>query len=354
MLDYYQSIRNGMDSTNPDTASSIQYMDSVISQVKSQIMSVPQQVLYQLIDDELVRQETKKEGIVATADEIDEAIEKGFGYERNPATATPVPPPTSTSEASAGTTTSPLTTTVPAEGTPSATTAPITSTETVTGTPEPTATPGPTPTPYPTPTPMTYDAFKDLYQKQLADMKATSGITEADYRAMAEVQVLRNKLQAVLEAKVPTSGLQVHAAHILVATEEEAKTVKDRLNAGEDFAALAKELSTDTTNKDNGGDLGWFSQGTMETAFDQAVFNMQAGQISDPVQTSYGWHIIKLLERDENHKYDEATLSQKKSSALSDWLTAQHNSTAVRLSYSSEDDPGDPRASDLSGSTLPQ
>lgn len=91
----------------------------------------------------------------------------------------------------------------------------------------------------------------------------------------------------------------VKASHILVGTEEEAKQVKQSLSAGAEFAALAKERSKDTTNKDNGGDLGWLVPGRLAPAFEQAAFALEVGQLSDPVQTNYGWHIIQVSEKRE-------------------------------------------------------
>lgn len=86
------------------------------------------------------------------------------------------------------------------------------------------------------------------------------------------------------------------ASHILVDSEAEAKDIKAKLDAGGDFAALAKEKSKDPGSAQNGGDLGWFSQGMMVAPFEAEVMKLQKGQISDPVQTQFGWHVIKLLD----------------------------------------------------------
>ena len=88
---------------------------------------------------------------------------------------------------------------------------------------------------------------------------------------------------------------EVHARHILVASEDEAKDVAERLKKGEDFAALAKEKSKDTNAE--GGDLGFFSRGQMLKPFEEAAFTLDVGEISEPVQTQFGWHIIKVEEK---------------------------------------------------------
>jgi len=88
---------------------------------------------------------------------------------------------------------------------------------------------------------------------------------------------------------------KIHCAHILVKTEQEAKTVLDRLNKGEKFANIAKEISLCPSAK-RGGDLGTFSRGKMVKEFDTAAFALQKGQISSTVRTKFGCHIIKRLE----------------------------------------------------------
>jgi foldase protein PrsA len=92
---------------------------------------------------------------------------------------------------------------------------------------------------------------------------------------------------------------QVEASHILVADEATANEVKEKLAAGEDFASLAKEYSTDTANAESGGELGFFAKGEMATEFEDIAFSMNIGDISDPVQTDYGYHIINATDKKE-------------------------------------------------------
>ncbi len=88
---------------------------------------------------------------------------------------------------------------------------------------------------------------------------------------------------------------EVHCAHILVKTEKEAQTVADRLNKGEKFSNVAKEVSLCPSRK-NGGDLGTFTRGKMVKEFEQAAFALEKGQTSPIVKTQFGYHIVKRLE----------------------------------------------------------
>jgi peptidyl-prolyl cis-trans isomerase C len=96
-------------------------------------------------------------------------------------------------------------------------------------------------------------------------------------------------------AKANKPEVEIHALHILVPTEEEAKTVEKRLKAGEDFGKLADELSKDPGSK--GGDLGWFTKDRMVPEFAEAAYKLEPGQVSDPVKTQFGWHVIKVLDK---------------------------------------------------------
>ena len=299
-LSSYQQYQSELDRLNalPEPtdmdAIYIQYYQQLVQQLQSQLQNLDMAVLDNLIGDELVRQEAKKEAISVTPEEVQSEIEIAFGLDRNPPTPTPTEVITDTTVV------------------------------TETATPEPTA------------TRMSEDQFQTAYDNQRDYIQKQFGFTEQEFRALFEIQLLRDKLQAVLGERVPTTEEQVHARHILVATEEEAQKVVARLQAGEDFAALAKELSTDDSNKDEGGDLGWFGRGKMVTEFEEAAFSLEVGKTSAPVKTEFGYHIIEVLEKDANHPMDEATLSEKKSTALDDWLATQQYSDRVKRYFSSD------------------
>lgn len=119
-----------------------------------------------------------------------------------------------------------------------------------------------------------------------AAIEAASGIAITD-------EALQEAYAAKYAAAAPS--MEYHAAHILVATEEEAKALKTEIENGADFGEIAMAKSTDGAAA-SGGDLGWFGPGMMVKEFEDAVVAMQPGQVSDPVQTQFGWHLIKLSE----------------------------------------------------------
>jgi peptidyl-prolyl cis-trans isomerase C len=139
----------------------------------------------------------------------------------------------------------------------------------------------------------------DLFKKRLKYLEDRELRRAYFAETVGKMPVTPEALQAAYDAYVAAfpSQEEVHARHILVATEDEAKAVKAELEGGKDFAELAKEKSTDPSAQQNGGDLGFFSKGMMVKPFEDAAFAMEAGAISDPIQSDFGWHIIKLEEK---------------------------------------------------------
>lgn len=106
-------------------------------------------------------------------------------------------------------------------------------------------------------------------------------------------EALREAYDAKYADAEPTQ--EWNASHILVTSEEEAKALIEELNGGADFAELAKEKSTGPSGP-NGGQLGWFATGMMVKPFEDAVMTLEAGEVSAPVETQFGWHVVKLNE----------------------------------------------------------
>ena len=120
-------------------------------------------------------------------------------------------------------------------------------------------------------------------------LQKTGRAAQADDAAM-------HKVYDEAVARMPKED-EVHARHILVPTEQEAKDIVAQLKNGADFATLAKQKSKDPGASKNGGDLGWFTKAQMVPAFADAAFKLDKGQISDPVHTQFGWHIIQVTDK---------------------------------------------------------
>jgi parvulin-like peptidyl-prolyl isomerase len=255
--------------------------------------------LEEMIGDVLVERELAERGVAVTEAMIDREIEAVLGFTSEP-TAEP-----------AGT------------AVPSATAMPASPT------PEASATPGASPTPVPTPTVYTRDLFEANLRERLENLRGY-GISEADYRRRVRGEIARNTLRDLLAADVERSAEMVWARHILVADQAAAEDVLRRLEAGQDWEALAAEVSQDTSNNDQGGDLGWFTRGTMVTEFEEAAFAAVVGEIVGPVSTSFGFHILQVVGH-EVRPLDDAQFDRAVEAAFAEWLTRRRSEAEVAV-----------------------
>lgn len=154
--------------------------------------------------------------------------------------------------------------------------------------------------------------FGDNFESALIE----SGLTEESLRSNIKFNQL--KMQAIadsitdedIQAYYDQASYELKGRHILVEDEATANEVIEKLNAGEDFATLAKELSLDTASGANGGDLDWFTVGQMVTEFNDAAYALEVNEISKPVKSDYGYHIIQIT--DKRAIEDFGTFEEKK------------------------------------------
>lgn len=138
---------------------------------------------------------------------------------------------------------------------------------------------------------MTEETFKQSLKLDLLVEKA----------ATADIKVTDEEIKEYYDNYKP----QIKARHILVADEAKAKEVKAKLDEGGDFAELAKENSTDTVSAEAGGDLGWFGTGQMVPEFEEAAFALDVNEISAPVKSEHGYHIIQVTEKEEKKSLED-------------------------------------------------
>ena len=141
------------------------------------------------------------------------------------------------------------------------------------------------------------------------------------------VDLLGEKLLKQVGDQMPTSGERVRAEHILISVPQDATpeveqlalakaiSITQRLNSGEDFATLAQQFSDDTGSGAQGGDLGFFGRGQMVKEFEDAAFSLPIGQISQPVKSQFGYHIIRVQEKDDGNPDVTLWLEDQKASA---------------------------------------
>ncbi|MCD6400571.1 MAG: peptidyl-prolyl cis-trans isomerase, partial [Anaerolineales bacterium] len=180
----------------------------------------------------------------------------------------------------------------------------------------------------PTATPYTEKAYQDNLKTALQNLESQIGIGEEFLRDYFEVELYRQQLRDIITEDVTSEEEQVWVRHILVSDETTAQEVLDRLENGEDFKELAKEFSIDTATAVRGGDLGWFGKGRMDKAFEKAAFSLDIGEISKPVQSSFGWHIIEALGH-EMRPLTEYQYEQKRNQVFNDWIASVRETTDI-------------------------
>jgi peptidyl-prolyl cis-trans isomerase C len=141
-------------------------------------------------------------------------------------------------------------------------------------------------------------ALRDTY----FDASIKGGVGEADAKKLYDTQVAQIKPEE-----------EVKARHILVETEEKAKEIASKIASGDDklFAEQAKAHSKDPGTKDEGGDLGFFGRGQMVPQFEEAAFKLNKGQISAPVQSQFGWHLIKVDDKRTKQPPEFGTVKER-------------------------------------------
>ena len=153
--------------------------------------------------------------------------------------------------------------------------------------------------------------------------------TEDSFRQELRAQLITTQMRDAVVGEVASDTVQVHARHILVSTKDQADEVLVRLNNGEDFVELARQYSLDVTTREEGGDLGWFTEiELLEPLVAETAFSLEVGQISPPIATRLGYHIIQTLE------FDTLPLTAEKQEQVAkaiftEWINTLNDSAVI-------------------------
>lgn len=151
-----------------------------------------------------------------------------------------------------------------------------------------------------------------------------TGMSAGDFRRLVlKPSFARQQVSNKLEAEVATRQTQIHAEHILVATQEAANAIVNTALKTKSFEEVAKAQSADSTTAPNGGDLGWIPKGIMSAQFDKVAFALKVGEVSQPFQTPFGWDIVKVIDRQDNRPVTAEMLTKLRSNKLNDWTNQE-------------------------------
>lgn len=303
------------------------------------VQGLGDQVLTQMTNEVLVRDEARRRGITVSKTELDLAVEEAFGFQRYTPTptVTPVNSPTPTN--------TPTNTPTPTA------TATLTATAVVTQTATPTGTPTPPGTPAPSPTPLTEEGFKERFQTQLTSW-AAYGITEQDIRDLIEFSLLQKKLGDELGKDVPRQAEHVSLEMIRYSVQISATQVISDGLTPETFDALFDRINSTNVMSATATTVDWITADDLAGQYGEALrsasFALTAGQvISQPLDIYGAWYIVKLTGR-ETRELSESSLQARIDQNFETWLTAQAT-RVTRKDYWVDRVPSDPETPVLSG-----
>jgi peptidyl-prolyl cis-trans isomerase C len=149
------------------------------------------------------------------------------------------------------------------------------------------------------------------------------------YELVARPELARELVTSAISSEVPQTADQVKASHILVSTEDLALELYDRANSGADFNQLARTNSIDQLTAATGGELGWFTSDQMVEPFAEAAFSLEPGAVSEPVQTQFGWHIIKVEDKQDDRPLTDLQYQQAQERAVQARITEVREATDI-------------------------
>ena len=311
-----------------EDSTSADYYQQQLEQIVSSLDNVEafgEMVLNNVIDDEIIAMQGEEMGIMVSEGEIDVLVQESFNYFPN-GTPTPEPQPTAWVTPTISKTQEAILSEEVENGEDESDVGEETiidpTIESTSTTAAQTQTPGLTATPY------TEEMFRAEYDQRLSQFD-TIKVSEIYLRKYIYHDLMKQKVLDAVIADVPLEQEQIWARHILVSTKEEAVIVVLRLEE-EAWNDVAADVSLDTSNKDAGGDLGWFTRGLMVSEFEEAAFGLEIGQISDPIETQFGWHLIQLVDRDIR-PLSQADYEYKQNIFFDEWFSGIKENIDIKI-----------------------
>ena len=171
------------------------------------------------------------------------------------------------------------------------------------------------------------NTFAAVYRRAVHD----SGLSTEGYRDVIAAGLAQEALSAKFVGEAPKNADQVRFRLIVLSIENDAKTTLDRLRNGEDFAAVAQEVSEDTASKDQGGERDWTPRGILDPALDEALFSLEIGQTSEVIPGQSAYFIVQVLERQDQRETTADMQSALGTQALREWLRGLRDSIGVTV-----------------------
>ncbi len=172
----------------------------------------------------------------------------------------------------------------------------------------------------------------DIGEESFNAWLAQEDMTFDEMRLRLQGDMIATQMANRIAEAIPTQAEHVHARHIVVATEEEARQILGQLQAGADFATLARTYSQDVSTRDLGGDLGFFPQGVLTSKEVEATaFALQPGQLSDVIQSDLGYHIVQVVERVPDQEISPENLRLLRDQAVRQWLDQLKASADIQV-----------------------
>lgn len=186
---------------------------------------------------------------------------------------------------------------------------------------------------------MTREEFEQVYEQYAVTVETQAGVAEQAFRDIVRTRVLRDKVRDAVTQDVPAAAPQIQHRRILVETEEEAQTARQRLVDGEDFATVAGEVSQETATDASGGEAVWSRQSDLPAAIREAAANLSVGQISEPVEATNGFYIVEVLDRQQDRPLTPAQLQQAQDERFRQWLSEQSATADIERLWTPDDVP---------------